>query len=146
MDKLAQTPELYHPDILAYARNPARWRQKHDAQYIIKANNPVCGDKYEIRIDIDGIITDTSFYGFGCVVSKASTALLTEKLLNQDIEEAGAMVTEYIRMLTDHMHANDMKHPLLPFLSARAYPGRMQCVLLGWKSLLEHAPFKGFHN
>lgn len=146
MDDLTQTPELYHPDILAYARNPPQWRKEHNALYMIKAFNPVCGDKFEIRLDIDGIITDTSFYGYGCVVSKASTALLTEKLLNLHPEEAVRLVAEYIRTLSETKHALEKEHPLSAFLSVRAYPGRMQCVLLGWKSLLEHAPFKELSN
>jgi nitrogen fixation NifU-like protein len=140
MDELSVKPELYHPDILAYARDPARWRKEHDAQYVINAYNPVCGDKFEIRLDIDGVIVDTSFFGYGCVVSKASTALLTELLMHKHPEEARAMVLQYISMFTDPAYDKEMDRSLLPFLSARAYPGRIQCAILGWKSLLEHAP------
>ncbi len=140
MDELTHTPELYHPDILAYARNPARWRKEHDAQYIIKAYNPVCGDKFEIRLDLDGIITDTSFFGYGCVVSKASTAILTEMLVGLSIEEARRNIETHIEDLNSQLPI--IENRLEPFRVAGKYPGRMQCVLLSWEALLRYELFK----
>lgn len=141
MDELAQTPELYHPDILALAQNPARWRKEHEAQYIINAYNPVCGDKFEIRLDLnaDGIISDTSFFGYGCVVSKGSTAVLAEILVGQSIEEARRGIERYIEGFNSQLAMIDSR--LESFRVARKYPGRMQCVLLSWESLLRNALF-----
>jgi len=146
MDRLNDKQELYHPDILAAARNPARWRMEHDAQYIIKAYNPVCGDKFEIRLDVDGVITDTSFFGYGCVVSKASTALLTEMLLSMHLEEAREMLVQYVTMMTDEKYELQSDSSFLPFMNARTYPGRIQCALLGWESLLKNEPFNSFKS
>jgi len=140
MEESAQTTELYHPDILAYAKNPARWRIEHDAHYIIKAYNPVCGDKFEIRLDIDGIIADTSFFGYGCVVSKASTAILTEMLLGLTIEEAGRRIERHIEDLNSQFAMKENR--LEPFRVAYKYPGRMQCVQLSWEALLRDELFR----
>lgn len=141
MDDLSAKPELYHPDILSYARNPVRWRKEHDAQYIIKAYNPVCGDKFEIRLDVDLVITDTSFFGYGCVVSKASTALLAEILVGLQIQDARLTMQAYVNKLHEKEIIADTDSRFEPFLIARNFPGRIQCVLLGWEALLKDALF-----
>lgn len=141
MDDMNTVPDLYHPDILAYARDPSRWREEHDAQYRIKAYNPVCGDKFEIRIDFDTVITDASFFGYGCVVSKASTAVLTEMLMGMTLEEARPMMEAFINSLQEQSFFPETDPRLQSFLIARKYPGRIQCAVLGWEALLRNELF-----
>jgi nitrogen fixation NifU-like protein len=142
--ELTDMSDLYHPDILAYAREPLHWRKAHDAQHTIKAYNSICGDKFEIRIDIDEaeVITDISFFGYGCVVSKASTASLTELLLHKNLGDARKIMNQYIQVMTAGVDDNSPDGVLSALLSARAHPGRIQCAILSWTSLLENVPFK----
>lgn len=141
-----EAPELYHPDILALAQNPSRWREEHDAQYIIKAYNPVCGDKFEIRLDIEEVITDASFFGYGCVVSKASTALLTELIVGMTVEDARQILRDFI----DQARRKEVDAPFdarfRHFMVARKFPGRVQCVVLGWEAMLSCELFRSSDN
>ena len=132
-----EKPELYHPDILALAQNPPRWRKEHVAQYCIKAYNAVCGDKFEIRLDIDEVITDASFFGYGCVVSKASTALLVDLLVGLNADDAGRMIRTYLDQIHNGKTKVNSDSRFVPFMIARKYPGRVQCAVLAWETLLQ---------
>ena len=134
--------ELYHPDLLAYARETVRWQKEHNAQHIIKAINPVCGDKFEIRMDIGHVITNTSFFGYGCVVSKASIALLTDMIAGLDVQAARSVIQSFIDRLHDGTEIQSGEERFDPFMVARKFPSRMQCASLGWDALLRSQLFK----
>lgn len=55
---------------------------------------PACGDvmRLQLKVDSNGIITDTAFKTFGCGSAIASSSLATEKLKGKTLEEA-AMLT-----------------------------------------------------
>jgi nitrogen fixation NifU-like protein len=127
--------DLYHPDLLAFAREPLHWRKEHQAQYIIKAWNSVCGDKFEIRCDADLIIEDISFFGYGCLVSKASIELLCTMLAGRDIASARQIVEGHLNALQGVAQLDKMDKRFAPFLVAQKFPGRIQCVTLGWEAI-----------
>lgn len=133
MASTTDNEELYHPDLLALAGDHPRFRTGHEAMYMIKAYNPLCGDKFEIRIDVHTVITDTSFYGFGCVVSKASTAVLTDMLIGKTLTEAYDLIRDYLEAF--HSENTAVDHRLKHFTVARKYPGRIQCATLSWEAV-----------
>jgi nitrogen fixation NifU-like protein len=135
------TPKLYHPDILALAQKSAHWHQDHNAQHIIKAYNPVCGDKFEIRLDVNGIIENMSFFGYGCIVSKASIELLCEMIAGKNLKTAVILMRDYLSALHAYDPPGIVDQRVQPFMVARKFPGRVQCVALGWEAMLRSELF-----
>jgi nitrogen fixation NifU-like protein len=134
--------DLYHPELILLSQDLTRWRNVPEPHYVIKAYNRICGDKFEIYFNIDGTIVNTSFFGYGCVVSKASTVLLTELISHRSIEDARRLITFFL----DRM--NNTRSGPLPdarmewLLAAKAYPGRVQCAVLPWEALVKNPVFR----
>jgi len=54
---------------------------------------PACGDvmKLQIKVGIDGIITDARFKTYGCGSAIASSSLITEMVKGMSIDQAGSI-------------------------------------------------------
>jgi|UniRef100_A0A6T2FZ54 nitrogen fixation NifU-like protein len=59
---------------------------------------PACGDvmKLQLKVDHNGIITDTAFKTFGCGAAIASSSLATEHLKGKTLEEAAMLTNKEI--------------------------------------------------
>ena len=44
--------DLYHPLILKHSREPLHFHERKDAEIILDAYNPICGDDYKIYLDL----------------------------------------------------------------------------------------------
>ena len=74
-----RTKQLYQELVLDHNKNPRNFREMPDANHIAHGNNPLCGDKLTVflHINADKIVTDVSFKGDGCAISKASASMMT---------------------------------------------------------------------
>jgi nitrogen fixation NifU-like protein len=128
---------LYKTVILKHNNDPVHFAKNESAQYILKANSPICGDRFKLYFDLDdGVIKNFSFYGHGCAISKASTSILVEKLLNQPIENALKICAAFYK----HINPENDPHQLLieefeAFSAVKFFPERMQCATLSWDEL-----------
>jgi len=139
---MAEKSDLYQPGLLSLAQETSRWQKMPEAQYVIRAYNPVCGDKFEVYFNIDGTIKDVAFFGYGCVVSKASTVLLTELISNRSIEDARRMITFFLDRM-DNRSSGPLPDARMEWLlAAKAYPGRVQCAVLPWEALVKSPVFR----
>jgi nitrogen fixation NifU-like protein len=130
--------ELYHPELLAYARVHPLFRERNDARYVVKAYNPYCGDKFEVHFDLtDGVVTNATFFGYGCIISKASTGLLTEVLANKTIRQAVHEIRTYLNSMKNTADQVADDPPYRHLMVARKYPGRVRCATLAWEALLQ---------
>jgi len=128
---------LYKTVIVKHNNEPVQFEKNESAQHILKANSPVCGDRFTLFFDIeDGIIKKLSFYGHGCAVSKASTSIMVQKLLGQTIEKALKISEDFY----DHIHQeNDLSKPEIEefeaFSAVKFFPERKQCATLSWDEI-----------
>ena len=68
------TEALYQELILEHNRKPKNFREMDDADRRIEGRNPLCGDALKLWVKLDNDrITDVSFMGTGCAISKASS-------------------------------------------------------------------------
>ena len=126
--------DLYHPVILKYNQAPFHFYKMDGADLIVKAYNPVCGDEFSIFIKWDeGRISNASFHGYGCAVSKASSSLLIKNLIGKSKMEALKEIDTFLNMLDQETDPNSGE--LSVFRVVKNYPSRMSCVILSWKSL-----------
>ncbi|MEM6379645.1 MAG: iron-sulfur cluster assembly scaffold protein, partial [Bacteroidota bacterium] len=80
---------LYQSVILKKSKAPFNFEKRLNADYQIEANNPICGDRFTLFLDIKNEkIVDAAFYGHGCAISKSATSIITEQLIGKSLEEA----------------------------------------------------------
>jgi nitrogen fixation NifU-like protein len=114
------TDSIYREIILEHSQHPKNRGTLEPADYSYEDTNPLCGD--EVRVDVrvnDNRISEIKFSGRGCVVSQASTSILTEMVEGKTLDEVKAIT----------------KDELLDEIGIPVSPARMKCALLGLKVL-----------
>jgi len=134
---MSELRELYREVILDHNRNPRNFGTLEDADQVIDAVNPLCGDKLRLYLRLaDGVVDDIRFEGSGCAISVASSSLMTERVKGKSIDEALALQRRIHALLTGELPDTD---PALGKLAAlggvREFPSRVKCASLGWHAL-----------
>jgi nitrogen fixation protein NifU and related proteins len=125
--------DLYHPLILKYAREPIGFEKRLSAQMVKEARNPLCGDKFTIYMDFNrDVIEKITFHGYGCAVSKATAAVLVEKMSGKSAEKAREICQIYLTMFDGGALTHD--ETLNIFEMARHVSGRTTCATLVWEA------------
>jgi nitrogen fixation NifU-like protein len=128
--------ELYQEVILDHNRRP---RNFHAIEGGRKAEgyNPLCGDRLTVYLRVtDGVITDASFEGSGCAISKASASMMTESVKGQTIAGAEALFARFQRMITSPPDSSfDHLGKLTALAGVRQFPIRVKCASLPWHTL-----------
>jgi nitrogen fixation NifU-like protein len=134
----ADLEDLYQEIILDHNRSPANFRPMEDASRRIEADNPLCGDRLELFLQLEeDRIADISFQGHGCAISVASASLLTERLKGATLTEAAHWFETVHKMLTSDApksNENDLGN-LAALAGVRRYPMRVKCATLSWHAL-----------
>lgn len=123
---------MYHKLIIEHDRNPFHYQKKENADQVIEAYNPLCGDKYKLYLDLDEeIIKSAHFHGYGCAISKAATSVLIKKIEGLSTKEALALCQAFFSQLQEE-HSVTHDPDFEAFAAVRKFPGRMKCVTLSW--------------
>ena len=85
--------DLYQEVILDHGRKPRNFRRLEGADRTARGDNPLCGDRMELWVNLDGQgrIADAAFQGKGCAISMASASLMTETVRGKSAAEAGEL-------------------------------------------------------
>ena len=100
--------------------------------------NPTCGDEVTLRVTLsdDGErVADISYDGQGCSISQASTSVLTDQVIGQDIGAALKTVAAFTEMISSRGAVEgdeDVIGDGIAFAGVSKYPARVKCALLGW--------------
>ena len=128
--------ELYQQTILDHNRSPRNFRRLESANRTAEGNNPLCGDRIQLYVLVDGdTISDIAFQmppGAGCAISKASASLMTDAVKGKSITAAEGMFQAFRDMLTGGAQAPGK---LAAFSGVRAFPSRIKCASLAWHAL-----------
>ena len=136
--------EIYQQLILDHNKNPRNFRSIESAHRKAEGNNPLCGDKVTLFINLDGDqISDIAFQGSGCAISKASASLMTDALKGKTVQEADALFHAFQNMVTNNQAEENLNTmgKLAVFSGVRQYPTRIKCATLPW-----HAAHAALHN
>lgn len=125
--------ELYQQLIIDHNRSPKNFRKIENPTHHAKGLNPLCGDQYEIFLVVDdeGTITDASFDGKGCAISKASASIMTESLKGKPVKAALSLAEEFNSFLKKKGEQPSVRK-LKVFSSIWKYPARVKCAALAW--------------
>ncbi len=128
--------ELYQQVILDHNRNPRNFKRLESASRKSEGNNPLCGDRIQLYIQLDGdTISDIGFQmpqGAGCAISKASASLMTDAVKGKSRTDAESLFQAFRDMLAGGANAPGK---LAAFSGVRAFPSRIKCANLAWHAL-----------
>ena len=131
--------ELYQQVILDHNKKPRNFHRIEPASGKSEGFNPLCGDRLTVYVQMQGDqVTDVSFEGSGCAISKASASLMTETVKGKTREEIDALFQRVHQMLTTPPDAAvDDKGlgKLAAFSGVREFPVRVKCATLAWHTL-----------
>jgi nitrogen fixation NifU-like protein len=128
--------DLYQEVILDHNRRPRNFRAI-DTPQKAEGYNPLCGDRLTVFLQIEnGRITDVSFQGSGCAISKASASLMTEAVKDKTVEEAEALFQRFQTMIkrSPDEPVEDLGK-LSVLAGVRQFPMRVKCASLAWHTL-----------
>ena len=135
--------DLYQEVILDHGRKPRNFRRLEGAQRVARGDNPLCGDRIElfVNLDGDGRIADAAFQGRGCAISMASASLMTETVRGKTTEEASELGSRFRELAMKGACpecgaslADEMER-LQPLAGVHEFPSRVKCATLAWHTL-----------
>jgi nitrogen fixation NifU-like protein len=136
--------ELYQEVILDHNRRPRNFRVLENATHKAEGYNPLCGDRFNLFLRVEGdTITDATFQGAGCAISKASASLMTDMLKGRAVADARQLFERFHTMVTTppDREVEDLGK-LSVLAGVREFPTRVKCASLAWhtfKAALESA-------
>jgi nitrogen fixation NifU-like protein len=126
--------DLYRDVIKKHEREPVHFQKIEDAEHVIEAYNPLCGDQFQLFLAIEnGVISAAHFHGYGCAISKASTSVLMKKMQGMTLEEVSTLCQHFQTIVTAETDEPDEE--LSAFAAARQFPERLTCATLSWEAL-----------
>jgi nitrogen fixation protein NifU and related proteins len=129
--------ELYQSVILKNNNDPFNFLKREEAGYELDAYNQICGDRFKLYFDIQNDkITNFSFHGFGCAISKASTSILVKKLEGKPVDDIKAILESFLKTVNpDGKLPENTEDDFMAFAATRDFPGRLKCATLSWESI-----------
>jgi nitrogen fixation NifU-like protein len=133
--------DLYQQVILDHCKQPRNFHELPAATCSAQGRNPICGDQLKLFLAMDGEkISDISFTGSGCCISKASASLLTEFAKGKTKSDVEKMFGQVHEMVTTGKVNGDVGK-LTVFAGVHKYPARVKCAILAWHAAM--AALKG---
>lgn len=130
--------DLYQEVILEHSKAPRNFHGLPNADHKADGNNPLCGDQFTVYLHMDGnAITDISFQGAGCAISKASASMMTQIVKGKSREEAEKLFHRFHQMVTgqEPLKNGEDIGKLAVFAGVSEYPARVKCATLAWHTL-----------
>ena len=131
--------ELYQEVILDHNRSPRNFREITDTPHHAEGHNPLCGDNITVWVELDGdIISDASFLGNGCAISKASASLMTQAVKGKRVSEAKELFRSFQKLVTGRASPQESKEvlgKLILFAGVSQFPVRVKCASLSWHTM-----------
>jgi nitrogen fixation NifU-like protein len=115
-------PVLYSAILLDHFRNPRNYGSLDAPDISNEQFNPLCGDRLRLELRLErSTVAEVRFKGDACAICTAAASLLTEMVLNENLENL----------------ANITDARLIFALESDIQPARLQCVLLPLQALRE---------
>ncbi|MCK5688611.1 SUF system NifU family Fe-S cluster assembly protein, partial [Myxococcota bacterium] len=130
----SEVRDLYQEVILDHNKHPKNFRAIENPTHHADGHNPLCGDTVTVYLTItDEVITDISFVGQGCAISKASASMMTQAVKGKGLAEARAIFEDFRVLVTGERDIDsDVLGKLAVFEGLREYPTRVKCATLVW--------------
>jgi nitrogen fixation NifU-like protein len=130
--------ELYQEIILDHYRSKhhSGLREPYDAE--VRHVNPTCGDEVRLRVHLDGeTVTDVSYEAMGCPISQASTSVMTDLVIGNEVAYGLDLYKEFLTMMQGKGQIEPDEERLedgIAFAGVAKFPARVKCALIGWSA------------
>lgn len=130
--------ELYQEIILDHYRGKhhSGLREPYDAE--VNHVNPTCGDEVRLRVHLDGdTVADVSYEAVGCSISQASTSVMSDLVIGQDVAYDLDLYEEFLTMMQGKGQVEPDEERLedgIAFAGVAKFPARVKCALIGWSA------------
>ena len=134
---MSDLSDLYQEVILDHNRRPRNFHALADASHMAEGYNPLCGDRLTLYLKLAaGVVTDVSFEGAGCAISKASASMMTDAVKGKSVGDVQALFDRFHRMVTTppEQPVEDLGK-LSSLAGVREFPVRVKCASLAWHTL-----------
>ncbi len=141
MSKKNNLDFVYKEEILERSLNPGFSSKLSKVDKIISGLNPFCGDEIKFHFNLkQSNITDIFLELEGCAIHKASSSLLAEIILNENIDSIPEICDEFISFFntktnSDHKFKNNKLQITSSIHSVKSNQIRIKCVLLSWNAI-----------
>lgn len=137
---MSASSELYQELILHHSRKPRHFGCLGHATHAATGDNPLCGDRYDVQLDLDAhdVIRDAAFEGSGCAISKASASLMLDAIIGLSRTEFESLFHTFqavIRGELPEAEAEASLGKLAAFSGIWKYPARVKCAILCWHAV-----------
>ena len=141
---MSDLSELYQEILLEHNSKPRNFRKLDQPTQTAEGYNPLCGDRITLYLSLeDNLISDVSFQGSGCAISRASASMLTQSIKGQTVARAQEIFEAFHHMLTEP--GAELDYDVLGDLETLsgvvAFPTRIKCAVLAWHTM--HAALDG---
>jgi nitrogen fixation NifU-like protein len=129
---------LYQEVILDHNRKPRNFREMENADRRIEGRNPLCGDEITLWLKLDDDrVTDVSFKGTGCAISKSSASLMTSTVKGKTVAETRELFDRFHEMITGKLPESQRSTmgSLAALGGVSRFPIRVKCASLAWHAL-----------
>ncbi len=130
---------LYQEVILDHNRRPRNFHPMEHASCSADGKNPNCGDQLTIWLKVDDeVVTDVSFQGQGCAISKASASMMTDAIKGKTRADVVTLYEKVHKLVTgeDLSLAKDKEMGSLRALGGVSkFPMRVKCASLSWHAM-----------
>ena len=141
MSKKNNLDFVYKEEILERSINPGFSSELSKTDKLVSGLNPFCGDevKFHFNLNQDNI-TNIYLELEGCAIHKASSSLLAEIILNENINIIPIICDEFITFFnaknnSNHKFKNQKLQITNPIHSVKSNQIRIKCVLLSWNAI-----------
>lgn len=136
-----QLDDLYRRVIMDHYKNPRNRGSFEDESVTIDLNNPTCGDKIQLQMQIeDGKVKAAKFQGEGCSISLSSASMMTDAVKGKTLDEA-LELAEHFSSLMKGEQAEFEYEDIEALSGVNKFPARIKCATLAWNALrkgIEH--------
>src|SRR5688572_14040728 len=129
---------LYQEVILDHNRKPRNFREMENADRRIEGRNPLCGDEITLWLKLDDDrVSDVSFKGSGCAISKSSASLMTSSVKGKTVAETLQLFDRFHQMITGKLTESERAAmgSLASLGGVSKFPIRVKCASLAWHAL-----------
>jgi nitrogen fixation NifU-like protein len=133
-----QLDDLYRRVIMDHYKSP-RNQGKIEDGVTIEMNNPTCGDKISLQLEVvDGIVQNAKFVGDGCSISMSSASMMTVAVKGKTLEEVVALADQFSSMMKGE--DVEFEYEDIDALSGVSkFPARIKCATLAWNAVRKGA-------
>jgi nitrogen fixation NifU-like protein len=134
---MSELGDLYQEVILDHNKRPRNFRALPGADHRAVGHNPLCGDRMTIYLKLDGdVVTEVTFEGSGCAISKASASMMTESIKGKTRAQVEALFKKFHGLVTGEPPASGADlGKLVVFSGVSEFPVRVKCATLAWHTL-----------